>query len=871
MTSLRGAGTQTPPKSPLSRRTSSNMGAGYAPLASPMRSMTPAIEEPPPRPAPTQAEVAKEVFEKELRLQEESEVDTDMIVVLHDACYGHRFSRPKTSRASLLTIVERPERVIAIIEGLSMAYVRLGGRHIGGAFPLHPKSPIAAPPFRIKKSTRSLPLEHPAVTQVHGAEWMKELKTMAEGAGARLALDGKELTRPSPSSSEPKASAKPRLHEGDLYLCSESLNAFQGALGGVCDAVDAVFHPSGPRRAFACVRPPGHHCSDDYPSGFCWLNNVHVGIAYAMQTHGLTHAAIIDFDLHHGDGSQTITWAHNSKVNAMHKNTPLAKRNLIGYFSLHDINSYPCEWGDIDKVQNASLCIENAHGQTVWNVHLQEWKTESDFWQLYETRYLVLIDKMRQFLRNHAEKLQTARRASQGRVNGRVQEIPAPKAAIFVSAGFDASEYEGTGMQRHKVNVPTDFYARFTRDIAALSEEEGLGVDGRVISVLEGGYSDRALASGVFSHVCGMTENAEITPVSADDLAGQMSGLSMDVSRKARSEAVAPVDESWWSTPQLDEFDAAKHRVHLPPPAVPGPKKGRGFNPTFITPTQASQAKALPPRRSLPGKQATQLKQAPPVVAAPPRPPTPPPPPVEWSVAALELSKILVPSDRQTLSCKPEELAAPRQRKARQSDIGVLSVQTAAAHETAGPLAESKRSGLRERKAKPVYASDQEEEKPKKSRPPSRTTRRRTIGGAKSTTPVDDVPERPPVPEFPANIKAVESHQEVPAGSQMYGVVGHIAPGPNPMQRALSDDRVYQQRFVKPPEIIGLNQNGVEKANRADVHDGHTNTIDALAGSIKKMSIKLHVPTREEHDAREREKKAKASEQEQEQIRHSLS
>ena len=125
---------------------------------------------------------------------------------------------------------------------------------------------------------------------------------------------------------------------------------FESSLGAVCDAVDAVFNEGGPKRAFVAVRPPGHHCSASYPSGFCWINNVHVGIMHAILGHGLTHAAIIDIDLHHGDGSQQIAWQHNSRGVGLNKNSAYWKKTSIGYFSLHDINSYPCEMGDEEKV-----------------------------------------------------------------------------------------------------------------------------------------------------------------------------------------------------------------------------------------------------------------------------------------------------------------------------------------------------------------------------------------------------------------------------------------------------------------------------------------------------------------------------------------
>lgn len=270
---------------------------------------------------------------------------------------------------------------------------------------------------------------------------------------------GRETERPP----DPTQKNKPLLHSGDLFLSHESLAAFEGALGGVCEAVDKVFEGTasghGPSQAFVCVRPPGHHCSSDHPSGFCWLNNVHVGIQYAVLEHGLTHAAIIDFDLHHGDGSQSIAWEHNEKVLNMPKNKPNSSKSSIGYFSIHDINSYPCEDGDSSKIQNASLCIENAHNQSIWNVHLESWKDESEFWDLYENKYLAVISQARSFLRHHTTRLRIATGANH----------PRPRAAIFISAGFDASEHETPSMQRHAVNVPTDFYARFTRDIVALA------------------------------------------------------------------------------------------------------------------------------------------------------------------------------------------------------------------------------------------------------------------------------------------------------------------------------------------------------------------------------------------------------------------
>ncbi|RGP76155.1 histone deacetylase hos3 [Fusarium longipes] len=623
---------------------------------------------------------------------------TQTIVVLNDAVYGHRFSRPRTSRAALGTIVERPERIRAAVLGISAAYVRLGGRHCEGEYPLHPgreAEHLQSIPFRIHKTDRSLSLLSPAVVNVHGTKWMEELTMMCEAAESKLAMGGKELQRPEMNRGTDKPPEK--FHEGDLYLCSESLNAMQGALGAVCEAVDTVFG-LGPRRAFVGVRPPGHHCSASYPSGFCWVNNVHVGIMHAALEHGLTHAAIIDFDLHHGDGSQAIAWQHNNRGKNAAKNAAAWKKSSIGYFSLHDINSYPCEMGDEEKVRSASICIDNAHGQTVWNVHLEPWKSEVEFWKLYETRYTVLLDKVRNYFKNQAERL-------------RESAVP-PKAAIFLSAGFDASEWEGEGMQRHKVNVPTEFYARIAQDVVKLAAEEGLHVDGRVVSVLEGGYSDRALCSGIMSHLSGLAgdQTSEQSPDSAGSFGVETppEGVPNGYEQKPALDSIHAYDPSWWSNPNLEELE-----VLMGDPNAATSKYPQYVTlPSYFAPTQASTAKSSDPmkmQRSLSKLGSTMS-----------RPSSPPPPEVPWTVATHELSKLLIPSTRQTGSCKPEDLnaEASRVRRDRQSILMGIDPNPPPAAPASRPTS---RMSLRERRAKPVPPPEPTVDKSSKGR-------RRTMG-----------------------------------------------------------------------------------------------------------------------------------------------
>lgn len=836
------------------------------------RSPLPPPTEEPSRPPPTSASVAREFFAKELESHDaggNAAQEPQAVAILQDDCYGHRFSRPRTSRANLSTIVERPERIHASVLGLATAYVRLGGRHAEGHAAPHPSklpSNFSPPPFRIQKTARRLPLRSLAVTAIHGAQWMSELGQMCDAAESKLALSGKELSRPSATGQHNGSThtEQPKLHEGDLYLCSESLHALEGALGGVCEGIDSVFREQGPKRAFVCIRPPGHHCSADMPSGFCWLNNVHVGIGHAVLTHGLTHAAIIDFDLHHGDGSQSIAWAHNSRVASMPKNVPVSKKTAIGYFSLHDINSYPCEMGDDDKVRNASLCIENAHGQNIWNVHLQSWKTEAEFWQLYEDKYSVILTKARDFLRIHAEKLRQA------------PTHPEPKAAIFLSAGFDASEWESPGMQRHQVNVPTSFYARFTRDVIALAEEEGLGVGGRIISVLEGGYSDRALMSGVLSHISGLavSTGSPRQPVVGNRLSQEMSrrlgrldinGDSLNgLANGTTKGGIEPFDSDWWSLSQLEEIEALVN----PPAPVAAPKKQRTeVKTTYTSATQSYSAKIVSPpqgRRSFPGASLHQVPNS--------RPPSPPPPVVNWATAAHELSKLLVPSDRETRSCKPEDLnaEASRARRDRYSTIGLpTSIQA--------PVVDAKRMQLRDRKGKTAHhGSDEEEEKLL-----SRANRRKTIADvsllASDMEPESSLPNHHAQParhtrrrssiSSNASSMTAEKSSDFSRSSTIdkpepFVVKRSRAPAPRP--EGAKPKPVKKQppvpRFpstsstttiLEDDSAPTLSTQENTMAGLAMNEELQSKDVNQLVSSMRTMSIKLHVPPRQEYEARE--------------------
>ncbi|RAK75526.1 histone deacetylase hosB [Aspergillus fijiensis CBS 313.89] len=839
-------GTSASPRPTTASRRSSSSPLGSSPPTAAASSMPAATA--PERSLPTAASIAADFLQKEMNWHQSTDVQASTLVLLHDACYGHRFARPRTSRAALNSIVERPERIQATVLGIAAAYVHLARRHAGGRHAPHPEldpRQLPVPPFQIRRTARTLSLQSPVVAHVHGSQWMEELRSMCNAAESRLALNGKELVRPRSAGKDGAAAAAaaaannaPALHEGDLYLCAESLAAFEGALGGVTEAVDAVLGTSPTKRAFVCIRPPGHHCSSGHPSGFCWINNVHVGIAHAAMAHGLTHAAILDFDLHHGDGSQEIAWDQNQKAGTAARNAAAHKKTMVGYFSLHDINSYPCEAGDADKVRNASVCIDKAHGQSIWNVHLEPWKTNQEFWDLYTTKYSILLEKARAFLRLHTQRLTSA-------ANG-----PPPKAAIFLSAGFDASEWEGAGMQRHQVNVPTEFYARFTADVVRLANEEGLGTDGRVISVLEGGYSNRALTSGVLSHLAGLSETRETDEdQQIDRLASEMTDR-LGLSDTLPVDVVSPqpgYDNEWWSPGMLEELEALVY-----PPLAPAKPREKAA-PTYFQPTQSFTAKVVNPsrdRRSI-GSYYSVEPEAP-----------PPLPPVGWATSTHELFKVLIPTYRQTTSCRPEELNAEASRLRRERQAATAAARSATPSANSAPPAppEDNRMKLRVRKPKPSLPPSPQAEMPK--RPVARSMRRTTIDApperGQQTSPVVRTARRKSaVAESVGSDSSNARELSKAAAVAATGAIRASGSRSSTPQRegayaAPPVPRVPPEFQPSPENKESEDENRNKDESRDAENKSTSDDVDNLAAGVRKLHIKLKVPSPEENAARER-------------------
>jgi len=156
--------------------------------------------------------------------------------------------------------------------------------------------------------------------------------------------------------------------DGDTYLAPGSWNAALRAVGGACAAVDAVLAQGG--RAFVACRPPGHHAERETAMGFCLFGTVAIAALRAAQHHGLTRVAVLDFDVHHGNGTQDLLWDQPN----------------IRFVSSHQMPLYPGtgyahERGAHDQITNLPL-TGGTDGRAMWAAwepvlaDLREWSPE---------------------------------------------------------------------------------------------------------------------------------------------------------------------------------------------------------------------------------------------------------------------------------------------------------------------------------------------------------------------------------------------------------------------------------------------------------------------------------------------------------------
>jgi acetoin utilization deacetylase AcuC-like enzyme len=229
--------------------------------------------------------------------------------------------------------------------------------------------------------------------------------------------------------------------DGDTYLTPGSYTAALRGVGAACAAVDMVLSGAA-TNAFIATRPPGHHAETDTAMGFCLFGAVAIAAKYALDHHGLSRVAIVDFDVHHGNGTQDVLW----------------DEPRVLFASSHQMPLYP---------GTGAAHETGAHGQII-NLPLRPNSTGADMRAAYAAQILPQIDAF------------------------------APE-LILISAGFDAHRDDPLA----NLNWATGDFAWLTERICDLADRHCAG---RVVSALEGGYDLPALAAATAAHVTVLKE-----------------------------------------------------------------------------------------------------------------------------------------------------------------------------------------------------------------------------------------------------------------------------------------------------------------------------------------------------------------------------
>ena len=303
------------------------------------------------------------------------------LLVTHPACSGHDMGEGHP---------ERPQRLRAVDQALESEAYQLLARDL-------------APRVAIE-----------ALTRVHPLDYVEAIQRATPTQG-QIQLDS------------------------DTAMSPGTLEAALRSAGGATFAVDEVVA----RRvdnAFVATRPPGHHAETTTPMGFCFFNNAAVAARHAQAAHGLERIAIVDFDVHHGNGTQDIFWSDPT----------------VMYCSTHQMPLYPGtgaigETGDHNQIVNAPLRAGDAGDA---------------FREAFETAILPRLDDFAPDL-------------------------------VIVSAGFDAHFRDPLG----GLNLNESDFAWATQRLLAIAARR---CSGRLVSLLEGGYDLDGLARSAAAHVAAL-------------------------------------------------------------------------------------------------------------------------------------------------------------------------------------------------------------------------------------------------------------------------------------------------------------------------------------------------------------------------------
>ncbi|TCS60468.1 acetoin utilization deacetylase AcuC-like enzyme [Primorskyibacter sedentarius] len=224
--------------------------------------------------------------------------------------------------------------------------------------------------------------------------------------------------------------------DGDTFLSPGSMEAAWRGAGAVVRAVDMVM-AGDVANAFCALRPPGHHAEKETAMGFCLFGNAALAAKHALDHHGLSRVAVVDFDVHHGNGTQDLLWDEARALTITSQQMPLWPGS-----------GRPDETGAYDNVLNLPLAPDTGG---------------EEMRALYKAQ---VFPRLRAF----------------------------KPELIVISAGFDAHKDDPLAA----LNWETGDFRWLTRQLCALAAEL---CDGRVVSTLEGGYDLEALAQSTRAHV----------------------------------------------------------------------------------------------------------------------------------------------------------------------------------------------------------------------------------------------------------------------------------------------------------------------------------------------------------------------------------